>query len=76
MQRAPRPETSTSADNIKTPLAFLLAVMRDPKQPDDVRLQAAIAAAPYVHPRLVKIEFIGTAPQHLPALDAETLGLH
>jgi hypothetical protein len=75
MPSATRPKSRTSADT-STPLAFLLSVMRDPKQPDDVRLQAAIAAAPYVHPRLVQIEHIGTAPQHSPALDAETLGLH
>ena len=75
MPRATRPKTRTSAD-ASTPLAFLLSVMRAPKQPDDVRLQAAIAAAPYVHPRLVQIEHIGHAPQLLPELDVEGLGLH
>lgn len=75
MPRATPPKTRTSAD-ASTPLAFLLSVMRDPKQPDDVRLQAAIAAASYVHPRLVQIEHISNAPQRLPALDAGTLGLH
>jgi hypothetical protein len=62
--------------SFSTPLVFLLSVMRDPKQTDHVRLLAAIAAAPYVHPRLDQIEHIGTAPQHSQALDAETLGLH
>ena len=75
MPRATRHKVRSRTDT-GTPLAFLLSVMRDPKQPDDVRLQAAIAAAPYVHPRLVQIEHIGHAPQLLPELDVEGLGLH
>jgi hypothetical protein len=39
-----------------TPLEVLLAVMRDETQPQNVRLQCAIAAAPYVHPRLAHVQ--------------------
>jgi hypothetical protein len=31
------------------PLAYLLRVMRDPAQPMDLRMRAAIAALPYTH---------------------------
>ncbi|WP_374328682.1 hypothetical protein [Azonexus sp.] len=34
------------------PLKFLLALMADPREPPVLRLEAAIAAAPYRHPRL------------------------
>lgn len=46
--------TGTGPD--KMPLAFMLAVMNDPKQKDNIRLQAAIAAAPYIHPKLSAVE--------------------
>ena len=46
--------TGTGPD--KMPLAYMLAVMNDIKQKATVRLQAAIAAAPYVHPRLASVE--------------------
>jgi hypothetical protein len=35
-----------------TPIDFLCAVYRDPRQPMHRRLKAAIEAAPYVHPQL------------------------
>ena len=41
----PRPVTGD-------PLKFLLAVMCDPREPSVLRLEAAIAVAPYRHPRL------------------------
>ena len=41
------------------PLDYLLAVMRDESNPTQVRLDAAKAAAPYVHPRLAAIEHRG-----------------
>lgn len=34
------------------PLEFLLALMSDPREPSVLRLEAAIAVAPYQHPRL------------------------
>lgn len=42
-----------------TPLDYLLSVMRDDQKMPDVRLDAAKAAAPYVHPRLAAIEHSG-----------------
>jgi hypothetical protein len=38
-----------------TPLAYLLTVMRDEAQPTEIRLDAARAAAPFVHPRLAAV---------------------
>lgn len=35
-----------------TPLEFMLKVLRDESRDDAERMQAAIQAAPYVHPRL------------------------
>ena len=35
-----------------SPLAFMLAVMRDENQPRDVRDRMAVAAAPYCHVRM------------------------
>lgn len=37
----------------QTPLEFLLSVMNDPSQPARRRDKCAIAAAPYIHPRVV-----------------------
>ena len=42
-----------------TPLEHLLAVMRDECQPVEVRLNAAKAAAPFVHPKLATGEIHG-----------------
>lgn len=41
----PRPATDD-------PLKYLLTVMADPREPPVLRLEAAIAAAPYLHGRL------------------------
>lgn len=42
-----------------TPLDYMLSVMRDTKAAQDVRLDAANKAAPYVHPKLSSIEHTG-----------------
>ena len=39
-----------------TPLEFMLSVMRDEQADTATRLDAAVKAAPYVHPRLAAIE--------------------
>jgi hypothetical protein len=39
-----------------TPLAYMLAVLRDETQPREVRMDAAKSAAPYVHPRLANVQ--------------------
>ena len=43
----------------QTPLDYLLAVMQDEEAPDKDRISCAIAAAPYVHPRLASVELKG-----------------
>ncbi len=39
-----------------SPLEYLLSLVRDEVQPQAVRLDAAKAAAPYVHPRLSSVD--------------------
>lgn len=41
------------------PLQYMLAVIQDDRQKPNIRLQAAIAAAPYVHPKLSSVELKG-----------------
>ncbi len=38
------------------PLSYMLKVMRDKKETDERRLDAAKASAPYVHPRLSSVD--------------------
>ena len=60
-----------------TPLEFMLAILRNPANGDAVRMEAAKAAAPYVHARLAHIErqteatvsFVARLPS--PALSVE-----
>lgn len=42
-----------------TPLDYMLAIMRDEAADEAKRLDAAKAAAPYVHPRLAAVEHSG-----------------
>ncbi len=42
-----------------TPLAYMLAVLRDEEASREERMWAAKAAAPYVHPRLAHQQFAG-----------------
>lgn len=42
-----------------TPLQFMLGVMRDPEVVLERRLDAARAAAPFIHPRLQSVELSG-----------------
>ena len=39
-----------------TPLGYMLSILRDEGKPENVRLQAAKDAAPYVHQRLQAVE--------------------
>ena len=41
------------------PLEFMLTVLRDDTAPRDERMDAAKAAAPYVHARLASVEHSG-----------------
>lgn len=60
--RAGRPNKATKAreqivsQQGVTPLAYLLKVLRDESQDQPARMDAAKAAAPYVHPRLSQID--------------------
>lgn len=42
-----------------TPLEYLLDVMRSSNKPEAMRMDAAKAAAPYVHPKLSSVELTG-----------------
>ena len=42
------------------PLAFMIAVTRNPKAPLELRFEAAKQAAPFCHPRLSAVEHTGT----------------
>lgn len=42
-----------------TPLEFMLGIMRDPVQPQKIRSDMAVAAAPYIHPRISAVELSG-----------------
>lgn len=46
-----------------TPLDYLVSVYRDADKPENVRIDAAKAAAPYVHARLASVEVKGN-PDH------------
>lgn len=53
-----------------TPLDYLLALLRDEDKPQEVRIDAAKAAAPYVHARLAAVELSGNLNvNHEEALD-------
>ena len=60
----------------ESPMALLLRVMRDESQPQEVRLLAARAAAPYCHPRPTPEKFLAVALP--PALEtaADLLAMH
>jgi hypothetical protein len=58
-----------------TPLDFMIQCMRRSDLPEDFRLDAAKAAAPYVHPKLTSVELRGdpNAPiEHHLTIDAFT----
>ncbi|WP_211307384.1 hypothetical protein [Sinimarinibacterium flocculans] len=56
-----------------TPLEYLLRLMRDERQEQAVRLDAAKAAAPYIHPRLQATE--ATIKGGLPPYEAALMEL-
>ena len=59
-QGTPNKATAAKAVAIEasglTPLDYLLSIMRDESLDPMIRLDAAKAAAPYVHPRLAPVE--------------------
>jgi hypothetical protein len=42
-----------------SPLDFMLNILRDPQKDEATRMEAAKAAAPYLHPRLTAVELSG-----------------
>lgn len=46
------------------PLDYLLGIMRNVKQEENIRLDAAKAAAPYLHAKLSSIEVNGNITNH------------
>lgn len=49
-----------------TPLEYMLQVLRDESQDQDKRMDAAKAAAPYVHPKLSAAELSGPDGSAIP----------
>lgn len=47
-----------------TPLDYMLGVLRDTTKDSETRMDAAKAAAPYVHSKLAAIELSGTLGVH------------
>lgn len=47
------------AQGLQTPLDFLCGIFRDETQSTELRLNAAKAAAPYMHPALKSVDFHG-----------------
>ena len=68
------PETQTAdpsmSDAVMSPLDYLLSILRDEGQPQSARVEAAKAAAPYLHPRLAQVAHGGAVKlTHEQALD-------
>ena len=68
------PETPTVkpslSDVAMSPLDYLLSILRDEDQPQSARVEAAKAAAPYLHPRLAQVAHGGAVQlTHEQALD-------
>lgn len=55
------------------PLEFMLDALRDESRPFDVRMDAAKAAAPYVHPRLSQVDANVTRKRDVTDLSTDEL---
>ena len=61
---------TTAPDPNMTPLDYLLRILRDESQPQSARVEAAKAAAPFLHPRLAQVAHGGAVQlAHEQALD-------
>lgn len=60
----------------ESPVAMFLRLMRDEGQPQDVRILAARAAAPYCHPRPTPDRFLGVDLPHALESAADLLAMH
>jgi hypothetical protein len=63
---------AAAADPNRSPLDFMLALMRDPQVPLNLRLDMAAAAAPFVHARPRPPDHSGSYPMELRARRAKT----
>lgn len=52
-----------------TPLEYMLQVMRDPATEPREKLNAAVAAAPYVHAKLSSVEMTANVTTHEAVID-------
>lgn len=52
-----------------TPLEYMLQVMRDPSTEPKDKLNAAVAAAPYVHAKLSSVEMTANVTTHEAVID-------
>jgi hypothetical protein len=59
MSLAKRDELARMIDKGTSPLEYLLSVMRSEEAEQKERIDAAKAAAPYIHPRLNAVELTG-----------------
>lgn len=68
-----------AAEEGTTPLAYLLGIMRDETKSEEVRIDVAKAAAPYLHARLSSIEakhdVSDSLSDLLKAVDGKTRGI-
>ena len=66
----PNKKTQELIDQVKatgqTPLDYLLSVMRDVKRPEEVRVDCAAKAAPYIHAKLSSTELSGKNGKPIP----------
>jgi len=60
--RATAAKAAAVAASGLTPLDYMLSVLRDEAAPRSERMEAAVKAAPFVHPRLAAIEYIAPVP--------------
>ena len=70
-EEAETPTTEPAGPDVAmSPLDYLLSILRDDGQPQSARVEAAKAAAPYLHPRLAQVAHGGAVQlTHEQALD-------
>ena len=63
LNRATAAKVAEIAASGQTPLDFMLSVMRNEECTPERRLEAAKAAAPFIHPRLAAVEHSGSVAE-------------
>ena len=59
LNKATVAQAANIAASGQTPLGYMIDLMRDTAAPPEMRLDAAKAAAPYVHPKLASVQVTG-----------------